>query len=72
MLILLLCTHIWDPHKLSTKQIIGHIAPKKIIMCGLPLSEKPDIRVPVYYITHCYKRNLRGPFRKSAKKGKKE
>lgn len=40
-------------------------------MCGLPLSEKPDIRVPVYYITHCYKRNLRGPFRKSAKKGKK-
>lgn len=29
MLILLLCTHIWDPHKLSTKQIIGHIAPKK-------------------------------------------
>lgn len=35
-------------------------------MCGLPLSEKPDIRVPVYWITHC-----QGSFQKVCKKWEK-
>lgn len=67
MLTLLLSTHIQDPHKLSAKQIIGHIAPKKnLIMCGPLLSETPDRRVRIYY--HILTREIFGVLSESLPK----
>lgn len=67
ILILSLCTHIWDPHKLSAKQIIGHIASKKkFIMYKVPYCLKNQTYKSI--LSHMLTREIFGVLLESLQK----